>query len=239
MKDSPDFKWNRLLYKKFVKGFGKMNEITDLLSEKRLAKYKGISKEDAVACHLYNCELAESFYSSLSYFEIILRNKIDKVFSKYLGDDWILQEKYIIGRNQDNMKSALAHMKDTKKSSKDKNHIVSELSLGFWVYLFLPAYNDIIWKKHSQILQEIFDGSKNKLVLEVIFSKLNIIRMYRNKIFHYGSLLTDDKNPPARMHNLIYNIIKELNAQKLLKQLKAVDTFNEKYQKGKNLKYLK
>lgn len=216
-----------------------MNEITDLLSEKRLAKYRGISKEDAVACHLYNCELAESFYSSLSYFEIILRNKIDKVFSKYLGDDWILQEKYIIGRNQDNMKSALAHMKDTKKSSKDKNHIVSELSLGFWVYLFLPAYNDIIWKKHSQILQEIFDGSKNKLVLEVIFSKLNIIRMYRNKIFHYGSLLTDDKNPPARMHNLIYNIIKELNAQKLLKQLKAVDTFNEKYQKGKNLKYLK
>lgn len=212
-----------------------MNEITDLLSEKRLAKYRGISKEDAVACHLYNCELAESFYSSLSYFEIILRNKIDKVFSKYLGDDWILQEKYIIGRNQDNMKSALAHMKDTKKSSKDKNHIVSELSLGFWVYLFLPAYNDIIWKKHSQILQEIFDGSKNKLVLEVIFSKLNIIRMYRNKIFHYGSLLTDDKNPPARMHNLIYNIIKELNAQKLLKQLKAVDTFNEKYQKEKIL----
>lgn len=216
-----------------------MDEITDLLSEKRLAKYKGISKENAIACHLFNCELAESFYSSLSYFEIILRNKIDKIFSKHLGDDWIFKDEYIIGRNRDNMKSALIHIKDTKKSSKDKNHIISELSLGFWVYLFLPAYNDVIWKKHPQILQEIFDGNKNKLVLEVIFSKLNIIRMYRNKIFHYGSLLTDDKNPPARMHNLIYNTIKELNAQKLLKQLKAVDTFNEKYQKGKRLKYLK
>lgn len=216
-----------------------MDEITDLLSEKRLAKYKGISKENAIACHLFNCELAESFYSSLSYFEIILRNKIDKIFSKHLGDDWVFKDEYIIGRNRDNMKSALTHIKDTKKSSKDKNHIISELSLGFWVYLFLPAYNDVIWKKHPQILQEIFDGNKNKLVLEVIFSKLNIIRMYRNKIFHYGSLLTDDKNPPARMHNLIYNTIKELNAQKLLKQLKAVDTFNEKYQKGKRLKYLK
>lgn len=216
-----------------------MDEITDLLSEKRLAKYKGISKENAITCHLFNCELAESFYSSLSYFEIILRNKIDKIFSKHLGDDWIFKDEYIIGRNRDNMKSALTHIKDTKKSSKDKNHIISELSLGFWVYLFLPAYNNVIWKKHPQILQEIFDGNKNKLVLEVIFSKLNIIRMYRNKIFHYGSLLTDDKNPPARMHNLIYNTIKELNAQKLLKQLKAVDTFNEKYQKGKRLKYLK
>ena len=40
-----------------------MDEITDLLSEKRLAKYKGIGKENAIACHLFNCELAESFYS--------------------------------------------------------------------------------------------------------------------------------------------------------------------------------
>ena len=51
-----------------------MDEITDLLSEKRLAKYKEIAKEDAFKCHLFNSELAESFYSSLSYFEIILRN---------------------------------------------------------------------------------------------------------------------------------------------------------------------
>lgn len=216
-----------------------MNEIIGLLSEKRLAKYKNINKENTIACHLFNCELAQSFYSSLSYFEIILRNKIDKVFSKYLGENWIFQQEYIIGRNQDNMKNALAHIKDTQKSPDDKNHIISELSLGFWVYLFLPVYQNVIWKKYPKMLEEIFENNKNKLVLQVIFSKLNIIRMYRNKIFHYGSLLTDDKNPPARMHNLIYSTIKELNAQNLLKQLKTIDTFNEKYQKGKKLKYLK
>lgn len=217
-----------------------MSEITDLLSEKRLAKYKGISKEDAVACHLYNCELAESFYSSLSYFEIILRNKIDRVFSKYLGDDWIFKEEYIIGRNQDNMKSALAHMKDTKKSSKDKNHIISELNLGFWVYLFLPAYNETIWKKHPQMLQEIFDGCKDISVLSRIFNKLNRIRMYRNKIFHYGSLLVvAEENRPEKVHNLIYRMVGDLNASKLLKELRKIDSFNEKYLKGKNLGILK
>ena len=63
--------------------------------------------------------------------------------------------------------------------------------------------------------------------------------MYRNKIFHYGSLLTDSNNLPARMHNLIYKMIREMNAQKLLKQLKTIDRFNEKYQKGKELNYLK
>ena len=152
-----------------------------------------------------------------------------------MGEDWIFQPQYLIGRNRENMVSALSHIKDTKKSPTDKNHIISELSLGFWVYLFLPAYNDVLWNKYPQMLNEIFDNSKNKVVLQVIFSKLNIIRMYRNKVFHYGSVLADIKNPPARMHNLIYNIIKEMNAQKLLKQLKNIDTFNEKYQRGKKL----
>ena len=216
-----------------------MDEITDLLSQKRLDKYKGVSKEDAVKCHLYNCELAEAFYSSLYYFEIILRNKIDLVFSKYLGEDWIMNPKYIVDRNRDNMNSAISHMKDTKKNPTDKNHLISELSLGFWVYLFSSAYNSAIWNKHPQLLKEIFDGSKDKVVLQLMFSKLNIIRMYRNKIFHYGSLLTDSNNQPARMHNLIYKMIREMNAQKLLKQLKTIDRFNEKYQKGKELNYLK
>lgn len=89
------------------------------------------------------------------------------------------------------------------------------------------------------MLQEVFDGCKDKVVLQVMFSKLNIIRMYRNKIFHYGSLLADEKNKPSKIHNLIYRTIKEMNALHLLKQLKQIDNFNEKYQKGRKLGLLK
>ena len=63
--------------------------------------------------------------------------------------------------------------------------------------------------------------------------------MYRNKIFHYGSVIADEYNAPERIHNLIYNIIKEMNAKSLLKQLKSIDNFNEKYKKGKDLNMLK
>lgn len=217
-----------------------MDEIKDLLSEKRLVKYTCISKENPAACHLFNCELAQSFYASLSYFEIILRNKIDKVFSKHLGADWILQEKYLIGRNQDNMKNALTHIKDTKKNPHDKNHIISELNLGFWVYLFLPAYNDVLWQKYPTMLGEVFDGCKDIIVLSRIFNKLNQVRMYRNKIFHYGSVLVASaENRPEKVHNLIYRLIGDLSAPKLLKELKKIDTFNEKYQKGKTIGILK
>ncbi len=220
---------------------GQLEEITGLLSQKRLDKYKGISKEDAFKCHLYNSELAESFYQSLSYFEIILRNKIDIVFSKYLGEDWILNPKYILGRNKDNMATALVHMKDTKKNPTDKNHIISELNLGFWVYLFLPIYENVIWKPYPQMLEEIFDKAKSKIILNKTFYRLNRIKMYRNKIFHYGSLLaiTDELSNPAKMHNTIYSMLKDLSANKLLKEIKRIDTFNEKYIKGKKLGILK
>jgi hypothetical protein len=72
-----------------------------------------------------------------------------------------------------------------------------------------------------------------------MFSQLNIIRMYRNKIFHYGSLLADSQNNPPKLHNMIYKIIKDMNATQLLKQLKKIDIFDEKYQKGKRLGILK
>ena len=69
---------------------------------------------------------------------------------------------------------------------------------------------------------------------------MNQIRIYRNKIFHYGSLLVvEQENRPEKIHNLIYRLIKDLNAMKLLKELKKIDTFNEKYQKGKKLGFLK
>ena len=78
-----------------------MNEIETLISARRLAKYNKPSAKEAFTAHLYNSELAESFYQSLSYFEIILRNKIDAVFSKHLGEDWIFNPDYQIGKNAD------------------------------------------------------------------------------------------------------------------------------------------
>ena len=95
-------------------------------------------------------------------------------------------------------------------------------------------------EKHPQVLQENFDGCKDNSVLSRIFNKLNRIRMYRNKIFHYGSLLVvAEENRPEKVHNLIYRMIGDLNAPKLLKELRKIYSFIEKYLKGKNFGILK
>lgn len=59
-------------------------------------------------------------------------------------------------------------------------------------------------------------------------------------MFHYGSLIkvVDPLNEPARIHNMIYKLIRDMNANTLLKQIKEIDRFNEEYIKGRRLGFL-
>ncbi|MBE6451076.1 MAG: hypothetical protein E7016_03835 [Alphaproteobacteria bacterium] len=216
-----------------------MDEITDLLSQKRLDKYKNIVKEDAFICHLYNSELAESFYQSLCYFEIILRNKIDLVFSKYLGENWIFDTQYHIGKNLNHYNDALKRIEREKgvECLKNRDCLISELTFGYWSYLFSSDYKDVLWNKYPSMIKEIFNNPKYTFNLSKAYYQINKVRLYRNKVFHYGSLLifSEEMPKPEQMHNMIYSMCRSLNANKLLKYIKQIDTFDEKYKKGKKL----
>lgn len=220
-----------------------MEEIEALLSAKRLAKYQGLSKEDAFKCHLFNSELAESFYQSLSYFEIILRNKIDKVFSKYLGQDWIFDKQYHIGKNENHFNDALQRIEREKGTSylHNRDCVISELVFGYWSFLFSSAYKEVLWNKYPTMLEEIFENSKDAVKLSKISYDINKIRLYRNKVFHYGSLLVyiDNYDKPQHIHNVVYNLLKIMGAVKLSKIIRGIDSFDAVYMKGKSLKILK
>lgn len=219
-----------------------MNDIETFISVRRLAKYAKPTAKEAFAAHLYNSELAESFYQSLSYFEIILRNKIDAVFSKHLGENWIFNPAYLIGKNADMFQKIRKRLSaEAQKDPNNKDHLISELTFGFWAYLFSSAYKKALWSKHPTLLNEIFDSTKETLVSGRVYERVNRIRMYRNKVFHYGSLITvtDALNEPARIHNMIYKLIRDMNANAVLKQIKEIDDFDEKYAKGRRLGYFR
>ncbi len=220
-----------------------MEEIELLLSAKRLAKYQGLSKEDAFKHHLFNSEIAESFYQSLSYFEIILRNKIDLVFSKYLGNDWIFNQQYHIGKNENHFNDAIERIKREKGDSYIHNRdcVISELVFGYWSYLFSSAYKEVLWNKYPTMLDEIFENSKDAVILSKISYDINKIRLYLNKVFHYGSLLvyTDNYDKPQHIHNVVYNLLRIMGAVKLSKIIRSIDSFDAVYMKGKKLRILK
>lgn len=64
---------------------------------------------------------------------------------------------------------------------------------------------------------------------------------FQNKVNVFVSLMTvtDALNEPARIHNMIYKLIRDMNANAVLKQIKEIDDFDEKYAKGRRLGYFR
>ena len=153
-----------------------MNELllSDLISSSRLQKYS-INFEESFDLHLLNTELCESFYSSLSYLEIILRNSMDRVLSSIEGDNWLKNYSEEIEK----------HLKDKHINRGDKNKLISELNFGFWTSFFARKNRDM-WVNKSNI-KKLFPFCNYKMNINVIAHDLNTIRNYHNKIFHYGN----------------------------------------------------
>ena len=214
-----------------------MYDITDLISKKRLDKYENELPERALDLYILNVRLCSSLYVIIHFFEIMFRNKVDLIFSKHLGANWIFDAQYHIGENIGHMKNAiekLSSMKDKNASKKD--NLISELGLGFWTRLFDKDYMPLVWDKHPEILREIFSFHKNKekVKLSAINGNVNSIRKYRNKISHHGSVVvcSDGKGSCAVMHRVIAEAIRTIAGNAVLTQIMAIDNFTEIYVDG-------
>lgn len=221
-----------------------MCKLEEILSQKRLDKYKledSFSTEDAFKVHLFNTELAESFFPILSYFEIVLRNKIDFVFSKHMGKDWILDTRYHIGHNVEHFNRAIDRVEKAGKDTRNKNHIIAELNLGFWTGLFTKVYETPIWNAHSNILDEIFEHGKKQYFLSKYRTLLNRIRLYRNKVFHYDAIIMmpQKENQPTKIYNLVKQIITRTGGKRISRDIQKIDRFESVYSKGVELRYVK
>lgn len=198
--------------------------LINLLSLNRLARY-GKNTKDSLNLYLLNTELCEAFYCSMSYLEIILRNKIDNVFSKIKGNNWLDCYKTEINKN----------LKDKYINPNDKNKLISELNFGFWTSFFTKKHRDI-W--YIVKLQNLFEFYKGRLNISRISYELNLIRNWRNKIFHYGNILIvkDGMPGPEVMHNMIYKYIKMLSGKVVIRHIKNIDYFDKIHNKLKMLK---
>lgn len=199
-----------------------MCNIVELLSEKRLSKYGTPHSPATVEEYFFNVELCESFYPMLSQFEVVLRNKIDLVFSKYMGQDWIFE--FVAA--------------DTKLTSEkeisDRNELIDSLTFAFWSRLFMTEYAANVWDKHPEILKDIFSKRKAHISLDKVCYEIDQIRRYRNRFSHNGSLLICHKKQMScqTMHNLLLRMMRELGAESVLDNIKKFDKFDSVFKRG-------
>ena len=114
--------------------------LINLLSDCRLSSYKYGNADEQIALerYLYNIELSKSFYPILSLIEVSLRNRLNEAIDKTVKPDWLIQElseqDILLDSEYKKLQEAKSKLLKKRKAI-TKDHLIAELSLGFWIHL--------------------------------------------------------------------------------------------------------
>lgn len=167
--------------------------LSGAFSSQRLEKYINLYNGDVmkVAAHYKaNIALSESLYTSLSVFEVTLRNALSKELERMMGrKDW-----YSVFPSNPALKSltsevtvAIRHISQRGEMvSPDK--IIAELTFGFWVTLLNSEYELSLWKSLRLAFPHMPKKDRKR---KNVSSPCNALRKLRNMVFHHESICWD------------------------------------------------
>lgn len=209
-----------------------INDLEKLLSEKRLSTYYKLfykNKEKAIEYYRLNIQISESFYPLLSTLEIVLRNSIHSSFSiHFKSADWaskFKQPELIDQINVSKKKIFTLHNPITA----DK--VVAELTFGFWTSLFNKQYAKDFWKPLMYAFPLLDKANKHR---DKISYKLNQVRKFRNRIFHYEPIC-NDLVALAKNRNNILEILNWIDSD-IVRWTKQIDRFDNLYKQAVELR---
>ena len=161
-----------------------------VFSTKRMERYFNLYPGDEARAVLhYRCdlELAEAFYTSLSVFEVTLRNALCRELETMTGrPDWYAVFPTTPGLTRLNYYITQASKQIAgRHESITPSKIVAELTLGFWVSLLNSEYERLLWKD----LRRAFPFMpKKERKRKNVSAPLNTFRTFRNRVFHNESI---------------------------------------------------
>ena len=197
-----------------------MQEI--FISNTRISKYNNELE------YVENIKFSQFCYPLLHYFEITLRNKINKFYANNFGDNWLIDLPSILNFDA----SIVDRVSDIKLKIKNNiitnDDVIANLTLGFWVDLFNPKYL-LRTKLYKEQVHSIFGISKKSIHKEYLIklhNELNTIRGFRNRIFHYEKVLNHSKylHAPKILEYLLYRMDVKHYIQNMLKQFDIILT---------------
>lgn len=173
--------------------------IKQFISEDRFKSYDNLEE------YSKNLIFSQNAYIPLSILEVALRNALNNHLSNKISDIWY--EDDFLTKDSIEKVSQAKSLLIKRREKTDKEKIIAELSFGFWVNLFKKPYDK---KLRINDIKTIFPNLPNKekklINREIIFNKLNHIRNFRNRVFHYEKVL--NKHNYNNINEDIFEIIK-------------------------------
>ncbi|WP_418186026.1 hypothetical protein ACNSOS_04000 [Aliarcobacter vitoriensis] len=173
--------------------------IKQYISENRFKSYKNLDE------YSQNLIFSQNSYIPLSILEIALRNALNNHLSKIVSENWY-EDDFLTNDSKEKVSQAKGLLlKRKEKTTKEK--IIAELSFGFWVNLFKKPYEKKLRIKDIKLIFPNLPTKEEKLInRDFLFKKLNHIRNFRNRVFHYEKVLNKDNF--NNIYNEIFDIIK-------------------------------
>ena len=157
--------------------------------------------------YMLNSELSKSLYIPLKNLEVALRNNIHNALSSFYDNElWYETDGLLLANEIKKINEVKQKLKSSNKEITSSD-IVAGLSFGFWTALFSKPYEQKIWIKHTkEIFPNIPKSMKNRNNLS---SKVNTIRYFRNRVFHFEPIF--NKSNLKSVYVDVLNMIKWLN----------------------------
>ncbi|WP_294431898.1 hypothetical protein [uncultured Treponema sp.] len=158
------------------------DSLENALTQIRLQVYAGNTKEEIINNYLNNIEICRAFYPLLHFFEVCLRNAIDKSLTAYVnGQEWMdilpLDSK---------SKLKIINAKQTIQLHKHivtHDRIVAELSLGFWTSFVSKKFSQYPFQGY--VLRFAFPNCpKFMRTAKNMQKRFESFRILRNRISH-------------------------------------------------------
>lgn len=184
------------------------------ISKDRLEHYSKIfetnDKKVIIQKYLLNVELSKALYFPLQTLETTLRNSIHIVLSEKLNNEFWFEDTNFINPKTIEKRDIL-NARDKIDTSKNQTtgRIISELSFGFWSYLFGRYYEQTIWNRY---VKQIFPNiPKNMAIRKRLSERINTIKNLRNKVFHYDTIIKMENL--SQIHREVLEMIYWLNKE--------------------------
>ncbi|MCQ2127772.1 MAG: Abi family protein [Bacteroidaceae bacterium] len=195
-------------------------EFERIMSSKRMKRYveacNGNTRK-AMSLYRLNQRLAEEMFTIISYYEVALRNAIDRILVNALGTDW-LRDAISSGGIFDNprflnttrmMKKAYAELVSNGNYSNSK--MLAAMEFGVWKYMYsAPQY-----KATGRLLLKVFpDKPKSSAQMQYnnnyIFNELDAVNRMRNRIAHHEPVCfmqNDSRISTEHLQNVYYKVM--------------------------------
>ncbi len=178
--------------------------IENSLSQARLGRYLGEAGHDrhyALRLYIWNARICEAFYLPTQICEVTIRNALHGALKAHHGEKWFERGGFLCtlpARLKEELESVIADERASYGHSMTLDHIVSGLSLGFWVRLLTSKYDEVFWPAYfrAQFPCKPYDINRQSL-----YNKVERFRKYRNKIAHHKPIF--DRGPVAEYQNLL------------------------------------